>query len=67
MMSPIETRLSLTGTKSKLIQVDVAITCYAPLHQATRAEVKNSLRECRDIIVSQRDPQRFFFIMLPQF
>ena len=53
-MSPIETWLSLTGTKSTLLQtfrfqvarlqVYVAITCYTLLHQATRAEGKNSLR-----------------------
>ena len=54
-MSPIETRLFLTGTKSTLLQtfcfkvarlqVYVAITCYTLLDQARRGERKNSLRE----------------------
>ena len=60
-MSPIESRSSLTGTKSTLLQtfcfevarlqVYVAISCYTLLYQATRAEGKNSLNECTDIIV----------------
>ena len=36
-------------------QVYVAITYYKLLHQATRAEGKNSSRESRDILVSERD------------
>ena len=35
------------------------------LHQATRGDVKNSLRKRRDIFVSDRDLQVFFFIILP--
>ena len=41
------------------------ISCYTLLHQATMDEGKNSLRERRDILVSDRDQQRFFFIILP--
>ena len=74
-MSPIERRLSLTWAKSTLLQtfcfekakllVYVTITCYRLLHQTTRGEGKKSLRERRDIIVSDQNPQRFFFIVLP--
>ena len=42
-----------------------AISCYTLLHQATRGEGKNSLKKRRDIFVFDRDPQRFFFIILP--
>ena len=35
-----------------------ATFCYTLLHQATRVEEKNSLRERRDLLVSDRDPQR---------
>ena len=45
------------------LQVYVAITTYALLHQTTRSEGENSLRECRDILVSVCDPQQFFFII----
>ena len=45
----------------------VAITCCTLLHQVARVEGKNSFRERRDILLSERDPQRFFFIMLLQF
>ena len=38
----------------------VTITCYTLLHQVTRGEGKNSLREPKDILVSDRDPQRYF-------
>ena len=74
-MSPIERRLSLTGTKSTLLQtfrfcvarlqVYVAITCFTILHQATRAEGKNSLRERRGYSRFDCDTQRFFSIVLP--
>ena len=60
-MSPTETRLSVRGTKSTLLQffcfkvarlqVYVATTCYTLMHQAARTEGKNSLRECRDILI----------------
>ena len=42
------------------LQVYIAITCYALLYQATKVEGKNSFRERRDILLSERDPQRFF-------
>ena len=42
-----------------------AIFCYSLLYQTTSREGKNSLKECRDILVSDRDPERFFFIILP--
>ena len=45
------------------LQAYVAITSYALLHQSTRSEGENSLRECRDILVSACDPQQFFFII----
>ena len=35
------------------------------MHQAARSERKNNLSERRDILVSDRDPQQFFFIILP--
>ena len=38
----------------------VTITCYTLLHQVTRGEGKNSLTEPKDILVSDRDPQRLF-------
>ena len=47
------------------LQIYVAIICYTLLHQATRGERKNGLRERRDIFLSDRDPQRFFCIILP--
>ena len=42
-----------------------AISCYTLLHQASRGEGKNILRKRTDILVSDRDLQRFFFIILP--
>ena len=36
----------------------------AAVHQATRHEGNNSLRERRNIFVSGRDPQGIFFIIL---
>ena len=42
-----------------------AISCYTLLHQASRGKGRNSLRKRRDILVSTRDLQRFFFIILP--
>ena len=44
------------------LQVYVAITCYMLLHQTTRIEWKNTFRQRGDILVSEHDPQRFFFI-----
>ena len=35
------------------------------LHQASRGEGNNSLRQRRDALVSDRDRQRFCFIILP--
>ena len=34
------------------------------LHQAARGEGKNSIRKRRDILVSDRDQQRFFIIII---
>ena len=42
-----------------------AIFCYTLLHQSSRGERKNSLRKRRDISVSDRELQRFFFTKLP--
>ena len=44
------------------LQVYVAITCYILLHQATSIEGKNTFRQRGDILVSEHDPQRFFFL-----
>ena len=41
-----------------------AISCYTLLHQAARGEGKSSLRKRRDILVSDRDEQRFFIIII---
>ena len=40
----------------------LAISCYTLLRQVARGEGKNSLRKLRDILVSDRDQQRFFII-----
>ena len=40
------------------------ISCYTLLHQAARGEKKNSLRKCRDILVSDRDQQPYFIIII---
>ena len=45
-------------------KTDLAISCYTLLHQAQRGEGKNSLRKRRDILVSDRDQQRFFIIII---
>ena len=42
----------------------LAISCYTLLHQAARGEGKNSFRKRRDILVSDRDEQRFFIIII---
>ena len=42
-----------------------AISCYALLNQATRGEGKNSSRKRGDFLVSHRDAQTFYFIILP--
>ena len=42
----------------------LAISCYILLHQAARGEGKNSLRKLRDILVSDRDRQRFFIVII---
>ena len=59
-MSPNERQWSLTVAR---LQVYVAITCYKLPHEATWGEEKNSLMECKDILVSDRDVQRFFSII----
>ena len=77
-MSLIEIRLPLAGARSRLLklpllskvarlQVYFPITHYTLLHQATRGERRNSLRERRDILVSVCDSQRFFYIILINF
>ena len=43
----------------------LAISCYTLLHQATRGEGKNSLREHKDILVSDCGPLEFFFLIQP--
>ena len=42
----------------------LAISCYTLLHQAARDEGKNSLRKRRDILVFDRNQQRFFIIII---
>ena len=42
----------------------LAISCYTLLHQAARSEGKNSFRKRRDILVSDRDQQQFFIIIM---
>ena len=42
----------------------LAISCYTLLRQVARGEGKNSLRKRRDILVSDRDQQRFFIIII---
>ena len=44
--------------------VKTTISCYTLLHQAARGKGKNSLRKRRDILVSDRDQQRFFVIIV---
>ena len=41
----------------------LAISCYTLLHQAARDEGKNSLRKRKDILVFDRNQQRFFIII----
>ena len=41
-----------------------AISCYTLLHQAARGEGKNSLRKHKDILVFDRDQQRFSIILI---
>ena len=45
-------------------ETHLAISCYILLHQAPRSEGKNSSRKRRDILVSDRDQQRFFIIII---
>ena len=45
-------------------KTNLAISCYTLLHQAARGEGKISLRKRRDILVSDRDQQRFFIIII---
>ena len=42
----------------------LAISCYTLLHQAARGEGKNSLRKRRNILISDRDQQWFFMIIV---
>ena len=42
----------------------LTISCYTLLHHDTRGEGKNSLRKFRDVLVSDRDQQRFFIIII---
>ena len=42
----------------------LAISCYTLLHQAARSEGKNSFRKRRDILVSDRDQEQFFIIII---
>ena len=48
-----------TSFCTKDLKTHQAISCYTRLHQAIRGEGRNSLRECRNILVSDHDPQRF--------
>ena len=45
-------------------KIHLVISCYTLLHQAARGEGKNSLRKGKDILVSDRDQQRFFIITI---
>ena len=42
----------------------LTISCYTLLQQAARGEGKNILRKHRDVLVSDRDQQRFFIIII---
>ena len=46
---------------SNRFHVYVAIACYTLLHQATKCEGKNSLKERRDILVLIVIPNDFFY------
>ena len=49
---------------SSRISSYVTITCCKLLHQAIKGERKNGFRSCRNIFISDRDPQRFFSITI---
>ena len=53
-----------TSFCNKYHKTHLAISCYILLHQAARGEGKNSLRKLRDILVSDRDRQRFFIVII---
>ena len=42
----------------------LTISCYTLLHQAARSEGKNRLKTRRDVLVSDRDQQRFSIIII---
>ena len=42
----------------------LAISCYARMYQAANCEGKKSLRKRKDILVSDRDQQQFFIIII---
>ena len=45
----------------------LAISCYTLLHQAATGEGKNSVRKRRGILVSDREEQQFFIIIINKF
>ena len=53
------TSFCITDHKTHLV-----ISCYTLLHQAARGEGKNSIRKPRYILVSDRDQQRFFIVII---
>ena len=53
-----------TSFHTKDHETHQVIYVYTLLHQATRGDVKNSLRKPRYFFVSDRDLQVFFFIIL---
>ena len=52
---------------TKECKTHLAISCYTLLHQAASGEGKSSLRKRRDILVSDRDQQRFLIIVITYF
>ena len=53
-----------TSFYTKDHKTHLAISCYTLLYQAARGEGKKSLRKRRDILVSDRDQQWFFIIII---
>ena len=45
----------------------LAISCYTLLHQAATGEGKNGVRKRRDNLVSDREEQQFFIIIITKF
>ena len=68
-MSSVETTTYVcnrfnTSFCTKDHKTHLAISCYILLHQAARGEGKNSLRRRSDVLVSDRDQQQVFIIII---